>query len=91
MEALLKKEKIQQNGAIVNMARNSDGVTPLMMAVQNGHMKIINTLLQHPLIEVNKANTTTGQDALYVARANKQKDICQLLLKAGATDKVRLI
>ena len=71
------------------MAR-ADGVTPLMMVCQQGHVNIVKELLQHPHIDLNKTNHL-GQDALYMAREYKQKDIAKLLLDAGATDKVKIM
>ena len=73
MNALLSRDGIDINQAKKN------GVTPLYIACQNGHLDVVNALLSTDGIDINQAETQYGSPliaACYFGRAN----IAELLL-----------
>ena len=54
--------------------------TPLLKASNNGHAHIVKLLLQHPRIEVNKADDE-GKSPLYFASLRGNSDIVGMLLQ----------
>ena len=68
-------------GVNVN-AKNSDGVTALYLAAQNGRADIVKLLLEYGA-DVN-ATTNYGVTALHFAAQNGRADIVKLLLEYGA-------
>jgi ankyrin repeat protein len=65
----------------VNLAK-TDGVTPLLIAVDNRQLDVAQLLLDNGA-EVNKARTN-GETPLLIAVDNRQLDVAQLLLDNGA-------
>ncbi|MDA9573456.1 ankyrin repeat domain-containing protein [Rickettsiales bacterium] len=66
----------------VNQARN-DGTTPLFIAAQEGHLKVVQQLLAKEGIEVNAA-TNAGYITLLVAARKGHSNIGAILLIHGA-------
>ncbi len=83
--ALNSKEKdvfqLLKGGADPN-TKNSDGITPLMYAADNGNIYICKTLIDHGA----KINTLpyNGTSALHAATISNHTEIVQLLLENGA-------
>ncbi len=67
-------------GANVNAQRDSDGATALLAASFNGHVEIVNHLLQHYNVDVN-VERDDGNTALDVARIEGHANIVRLLEK----------
>ena len=72
------------------LANNADpnvcdhnGATAIIHACENGHSEIVKLLLQANA-DPNIAETTIGENALYVASAHGYASIVDLLLKSGA-------
>jgi ankyrin repeat protein len=63
----------------VNKQKTTDGSTPLFMAAQNGHLKIVQTLLTKEDIDVNKPKKD-GCTPLFIAAQNGHLKIVQTLL-----------
>lgn len=59
---------------------NSDGETPLMLALQRGQISTISALLEHPSINVNLLNSK-GESPLHSAVQKGSEEIVKLLLK----------
>lgn len=78
MELLLKQEKID-----VNQAMN-DGATPLTIALDNGHLNVIDLLLKHEKINYNKAGNEYGHTPLMIASREEFPNIVRSLLSNGA-------
>ena len=76
MRALLGK------GADVNARRRNDGVTALMMAAQEGHRDMVQTLLDNRAEVDSKANS--GATALILASMAGQQHVVQALLAKTA-------
>jgi uncharacterized protein len=70
------------DGADIN-ARDTDGVTALWMASQQGYADVVKFLLSTGA-EVNVSRTDDGISALYMAALNGHADIVRLLLENGA-------
>ncbi len=75
---LAEIERLIEAGADVNL-RNCSGVTPLMMASQNGHTEVVNLLLANNA-DVNAADKTNGVTALWMASHNGHTKVVKLLL-----------
>ena len=71
-------------GAMPNLAATSDGVTPLLIAAQEGRLDIVQALLAAPGIDPNLARTSDGATPLLSAAYNGHFDVIQALLAAGA-------
>ncbi len=69
-------------GADVNV-RNKFGVTPLIMALQNGHAVVVKLLLAAEA-DVNAALKTNGVTPLFMASLQGHSKVVKLLLAAGA-------
>lgn len=64
--------------------QNFEGNTPLFIASKNGHIQMIQLLLQQPEIAIDLVNDS-GESPLSIATANKFGDVTQLLSSAKAT------
>jgi ankyrin repeat protein len=80
-----------EHGADINAAAVGDGgaLTPLMCAVEAGHVKVMKLLLARLSPEQVNSRMTDGRTALHLAMASKHQsdtflEVCQLLLSAGA-------
>jgi ankyrin repeat protein len=60
-----------------------DGSTPLYIACQNGHLKIVETLLQYD-IDVNDSACYDGTTPLHVSCYKGHQQVVELLLEKGA-------
>lgn len=70
-------------GAAVCNFRNQD--TPLFIAAGMGHVEIVENLLQHPDINVNRPGST-GDTPLLAALGARREDVALLLLARPDTD-----
>ena len=66
-------------------ALDGDSATPLHCAVRRGNLQAVRRLLEHNA-RVNEGASTTGDTPLLRAVSADNKDMCQLLLGAGARD-----
>lgn len=64
----------------------ANGETPLFIAAQNGHSDMVDLLLHHPTIEINKTLYTDRATALFVAAQNNYAQIVDLLLHQNNID-----
>lgn len=64
-------------------AKNKDGVTALLLAAQNGHLEVVNVLLEAKA-DPNIADAD-GDTALLLAVESGAAEVVQALLKAGAS------
>ena len=74
--------KLLINGIDVNLS-NKDGYTALMMASQNGHLKVVNVLLNCKEIDIHirkKDKYSNSNSAMSMASDNGHKDIVNKLL-----------
>jgi len=71
-----------EGGAGPNAA-DAYGWTPLMRSVHTGHLNMVQLLLSRPDIDVN-ARERDGATALHIAASLGERDMVELLLKAGA-------
>jgi ankyrin repeat protein len=69
-------------GADINKADNK-GKTPLFIAADEGHVKIVKLLLQAGA-DIHKLNEEDEKTPLYIAAENGHVEIMKLLLEAGA-------
>ena len=80
---ITKIRELIKDGADVDV-RNRYGVTPLLMASQNGHVEIVKLLLQAKA-DVDAATTRTGGlTSLWAASEVGHAEIVKLLLEANA-------
>lgn len=78
-------EALVARGADVNVA-NSDGHTPLVMAVATGNEELVRILLRgRPNLDYVIPGTTPPQTVLGLARSDNRPGIERLLREAGAT------
>jgi len=80
-----------QNGQVLDVnaeAKDRKGMTPLMLAVQGGHVEVIEELL-HAGARVNGPADINGNTCLHHAAMNRQAEACRVLLAAGADSQVR--
>jgi ankyrin repeat protein len=75
-------ERLLKAGADVNQTGGSNGLTPLMVAVLDGHQKLAAYLIEQGA-DVNR-RTNIGQTALMIAAAAGQTAIVQQLVLYGA-------
>lgn len=62
-----------------------DGYTPLMMASKNGHLEVVQVLIDHRAdINLRYAGRKVGRTALDMAKESGHTTIETLLLQAGA-------
>ena len=66
--------------------QDDKGYTPLMYAIMNHNLKMIEFLVEHGA-DINLCNNK-GQSPLKIAYLYDSKDIAEYLLEKGATDKV---
>ena len=62
---------------------NNDGATPLLVAAQEGRMKLADLLVENDHVVID-AEDSSGTTPLYVAAQNGETAIAALLLKKGA-------
>ena len=84
---ITKIQEAIQSGADVNV-RNKYGVTPLLMASQNGHAEVVKLLLAAKA-DVNAA-MTNGVTPLFIASEKGHTEIVKLLLAARADVNIRV-
>jgi ankyrin repeat protein len=77
VERLLKQNRID-----INQARY-DGVTPLYIACQNGHLDVVDRLLKQNGIDINQS-MNDGATPLYIACNNGHTSVARLLLNNRA-------
>jgi len=70
-------------GALKDIARSSDGMTPLHNAAACGHVGIVRALLAPPCADVRRA-TRTGSTPLIAAAEGGHCTVVSLLVEAGA-------
>lgn len=75
-----------ENGVSVNL-RDSEGRTPLHWAVDRGHLKIVEILLNKSA-DVN-AKDNEGQTSLHYAVVCEREPLVELLIKHGADPKIK--
>lgn len=68
----------------INVKDRTFGYTPLIVAARQGHIDIVQILLERGA-DV-EATDNYGSTALYWAKKNQREEIVQLLLEAGARD-----
>lgn len=78
IDILLKK------GAKPNVTSSSKGYTPLHIAVQFGHMELVQRLLNVKSVEID-ATDQQGMTALHTAISRGYEDICRYLIDKGAS------
>jgi ankyrin repeat protein len=78
-------EVLLKAGADIN--KESDGWTPLFLVCHCGSVEIVKLLISYG-VDVNKIEEESGMTPLEIARAEGHAVIMELLLKAGATEKV---
>lgn len=61
-------------------------LTPLMIAAADGHAAIVELLLAHDLIDVNRADTRWGRTALSWAAGQGQRETLRLLMRFRSTN-----
>jgi len=86
---LTKQHKITNillNGGADPNIKNNKGVSPLHHAVKSNDVKIVKTLLNSPLIDVNIKMTDTNVTPLSIAIRNENRTIVRLLINAGANE-----
>ena len=67
----------------VDIARPSDGITPLFIAAESGRLEVVEKLIENGA-DVNNLNIENGKTPLYVASQNGHVDIVCTLLRHGA-------
>lgn len=78
---LTKVREILTQGTDVNLV-SATGLTPLMIAASRKHPRVVEELLKHPGIEVNKQDAQ-GNTTLHYATIAGNSEIVGLLLAAG--------
>ncbi|MTI11778.1 ankyrin repeat domain-containing protein, partial [Sansalvadorimonas verongulae] len=64
------------------------GATPLFVAAQNGHDKVVETIVKAQGVSVNQAKST-GSTPLFIACQQGYPDIVDMLLEAGADPTIK--
>ena len=65
---------------------NSNGLSPLMEASKYGYNKVVEPILFHPNVQVNKATWDDGTTALMYACQNNHITVVKILLRCPQTD-----
>jgi len=79
----LVRELLNNYNVPVDAARKSDGVTALHLACRNGHLKIVQWLIEEKKAVIEKADSS-GRRAIYFAVKGRQPEILNLLISKGA-------
>mmetsp|Transcript_57345 Transcript_57345/g.153607 ORF Transcript_57345/g.153607 Transcript_57345/m.153607 type:complete len:1184 (-) Transcript_57345:33-3584(-) len=82
--------RADQNGQVLDVnaeAKDRKGMTPLMLAAQNGHVEVIQELLH--VGAQTSATDIDGNTCLHWAAMTRQIDCCRALIAAGADMQVR--
>ncbi|WP_196221002.1 ankyrin repeat domain-containing protein [Sansalvadorimonas verongulae] len=74
--------------ADADINQTSKGVTPLYVAAQNGHDKVVKTIVSTQGVSVNHTRCT-GSTALFIACQEGYPDIVDMLLGAGADPTIK--
>jgi ankyrin repeat protein len=77
----LEIERLVQKGADVN-AESDKGVTPIIFAVSNNQIRVVNLLLKYGA-DVNKM-TSESETPLLIAVKNQNLEIAETLIRSGA-------
>jgi len=78
------RELLQQDPSLIH-ARDADGSTPLHCATWKGHLKVVETLLNHGAdINARNNNEHWGTTPLHAAAHGNQRAIAELLIARGA-------
>ncbi|XP_055332445.1 ankyrin repeat domain-containing protein 29-like isoform X1 [Paramacrobiotus metropolitanus] len=80
---LVKLRMVLDSGRVHVDVKDSDGTTPLMLAVANNHLACVEELLEQEA-EVNERRNISGATALYYAAQNGFFDIITTLYRHGA-------
>ena len=79
-----------ERGALVEKARTTDGITPLYIAAEKGHLTVVTKLIAAAAsADVDTARTTDGCTPLYFAAQNGHTAIVSKLLQHGADKSIR--
>ncbi|GKU22479.1 unnamed protein product [Fusarium langsethiae] len=84
-ETLLTTHKVDPNAIWMDPhSYNPDGLTPIMLAAQQGHSSVVRLLLDHKSIQLD--TTHSCGTALSLAAANGLVDIVEMLMVDGRID-----
>ncbi|KAF9010816.1 ankyrin repeat-containing domain protein [Cyathus striatus] len=78
-------KELLQNGANVNCREQSCGMTPFMIAVERGHLEVVNTLLKTKAVRVNDVDSS-GATALRNVCSAGFPEIVKVLLRQDGID-----
>ncbi|KAH6949109.1 ankyrin repeat-containing domain protein [Fusarium avenaceum] len=85
VETLLMAYKVDPNAIwMEEHSYNPDGLTPIMLAAQQGHGSVVRLLLDHKSIQLDA--THGCGTALSLAAANGHRDILEMLMADGRID-----
>jgi hypothetical protein len=74
------------DGVDVNKGKTTDGATPLFVACQNGHPKVVEMLLACDGIDVNKASKDDGTTPLCMACDQGHTEVVELLFACDGVE-----
>jgi ankyrin repeat protein len=84
-ETLLMTHQVDPNAIWMDPhSYNPDGLTPIMLAAQQGHGSVVRLLLGHKSIQLD--GTHSCGTALTLAAANGRRDIVEMLMVDGRVD-----
>ena len=78
-------EMLHNHGAKFDVVTDT-GYTPLLVASQNGHVDLIDYLIDSSLAAVNEQNGSTGETALMISVENANDEVLKLLLNKKNID-----